>query len=799
MSKYVPGQGPHNAALMVVGEAPGSAEDAAGAPFVGPPGQLLDTMLKTAGIAREAVYVTNVVKYQPPSNDLEKLHLIGHSIDEGLDQLWSEIDSVNPNAILALGDLSLQTLTGKKGIKKWRGSILESINGYPKIIPSIHPANLLEHRADRGTWPYSTRAYMQLDFNRAVEESKTKEIDLPRRILEICRNSGDLSRFLRQYEREIKVSVDLEVIHCIPICIGLAFNRYHAMSIPLVNTMSDQNKMAIPEHDFVFIWQLLDEFFRKSDLEVIGQNFKFDHGKMLNPLGLGPFRCTFDTMLAAAVANPEFQKDLQFLTSILTREPYYKDEYKEYDVRKDSIDRVFLYNAKDAVVTYEIMEELTKEMEEYGLLGFFNNFQMQLHDLYMDIEAEGVLIDEEERKRIWDKYTGIERTLESELFDLVQHPININSPKQVGILLYHELKLPLRAGTGEDTLVALMVNSTKDQRKIRIIELILELRRVKKTKGTYIAAKTDFDGRMRTQYRISGTETGRTSTSKLDPPVRPVEMGLAFQTITKHGDIGADIRRMFIPDPGYIFMEIDLSQAEARVVALLADDDETLKLFETTDIHKLTATWLFDLPYNQITKEFRTVGKTTRHAGNYDMGKRRLMQSVMTAAKRYEMDIKISEWKSGQILDRFHQYTPKIRGVYHVGVRDALEQNDRVLITPMGRRRQFFDRWGDSLFKEAYAYIPQSTIGDKTKLSALELRKRLNKPRIIMEAHDSLTLLVKYADVDKYYETAKEVFESPINFSKCTLKRGSISIPCEVKIGDKNLEIMKDFPEKVKK
>ena len=100
---------------------------------------------------------------------------------------------------------------------------------------------------------------------------------------------------------------------------------------------------------------------------------------------------------------------------------------------------------------------------------------------------------------------------------------------------------------------------------------------------------------------------------------------------------------------------------------------------------------------DMVTTELRFVGKTTRHAGNYDMRKKRLMQIVNTDAKKFHIDIQISEWRAGQILDAFHNFSPKIRQVFHTEVVQALRDNERTLVNPFGRRRQFFGRFDDEL------------------------------------------------------------------------------------------------------
>src|SRR6266446_4523724 len=125
MNNYVGGYGCSTAKLLICGEAPGLHECESGIPFSGPSGRILDNALNTAGCSREDVYLTNVVKVRPPNNEIDKLYLLGKSIKDFTEQLWDEIITINPNCILAVGGTELETLTGNKGIEKYRGSILQ--------------------------------------------------------------------------------------------------------------------------------------------------------------------------------------------------------------------------------------------------------------------------------------------------------------------------------------------------------------------------------------------------------------------------------------------------------------------------------------------------------------------------------------------------------------------------------------------------------------------------------------------------------------------------------------------------
>jgi DNA polymerase-1 len=285
----------------------------------------------------------------------------------------------------------------------------------------------------------------------------------------------------------------------------------------------------------------------------------------------------------------------------------------------------------------------------------------------------------------------------------------------------------------------------------RMLELILHIRRLKLNRTKTFGAKPDYDGRMRTVYTIAGTETGRSNTKILKPPVRPEKIGMPFQTITKHGDVGTEAREFLIADDGYDIVETDMSQAEARIVALLARDDYMLDFSRRkADIHSITATWLFGIDLSDVTKELRFIGKTCRHAGNYDMGKKRLAELVNTDAKKYGINISISEYRgrhhpqqvSRVSLQTFVEYFTKRS-------KQPLQANNRVLVNPYGRYRQFYDRWGRELWKEAYAQIPQSTVPDHLRRAGIRTLERTNQEgldvRFVVEAHDALVALVKKA------------------------------------------------------
>lgn len=515
MPSYVGGYGNPNAKLMIVGEAPGSEEDAAGIPLVGPTGKMTRDMVGASEFDNS--YRTNVYKYRPPGNKIELAHLTNPSIHECEVNLWREITTIQPWAILALGNVPLRSLTGQNGIKKWRGSILES-RGF-KVIPTIHPAALLKPKGE-GIIDWSYKPIIQLDIDRAVKESKTKEFDRPNRNLQIARRARDLELFIRSFKGDSLAAIDIEAHKCVPICISIAFNPWNAISVPLMNPqflnpIANRN-FLVPHHELVEIYSILAAFLNDSSVKLIGQNIKYDLEKLVAPSKLMRSirgRVHADTSLMAGTLYPEFPRNLAFLTSIFTREPFYKDDGKEFDISRQPLEVLMNYNNKDSCVTYEIYQSFEEELREVGLHEFYYNYQNRLHDFYMDLERPGIRIDTKRRDELWHLYTVEIMDKQKVLEEKLGHDLNIRSPQQVAKVVYGELGLPprgekqedgsIKVTTNEDTLVALMANHCEDKPEAReIMDLILHLRGLYLARGTFIEAECDYDGRMRTSYRI---------------------------------------------------------------------------------------------------------------------------------------------------------------------------------------------------------------------------------------------------------------------------------------------------------
>lgn len=820
MPNYIPGVGPLDPDLMIIGEAPGQHEDEQGIPFVGASGEMLNELLYKAGTRRRECYITNVIKYRPPFNNFDEYHKVGVNVDEAVEKLWEEeIKPRRPKCILAVGHRAMRAVMGwpviynekddKYPILNYRGSILTARDGVTKVVPTIHPAALF-NRGDKGGLEYTYIKLIEHDITRAVEESKTRILSLPDRQLDICHSSLDLYRFFGEYEQLDKAAADIESINCVPVCIGFAFNRHHAISVPLLGQIGKYKLTDMGDRELDEVWRLVDS--RLRSLRLVGQNFKYDEFK-LNLIGFQTPNVHSDTLIKTRVIFPELPiKKLHVQSSLWTREPYYKEEGKEFKIGKNPIDQLLKYNGKDCAVTFEIDEEQEISLQQLSdvyhvpLVDYYYNYMMKKHKFYLKMENCGFLVDTDRQKELKKKYKEMAKVVHDRIAEKVGYEVNVNSYPQMHHLLYKEMKLKLmkRNPTSEDTIVQLMGNHAKTAEKKKILEDILEEKRIRTQISRYINFVPDYDGRCKTSFNISATETCRSSTSILKKPVRPKKIGLPYHTIAHHGRLAKDIRSMFIADKGKVILGADSSQAEARVVAVLSEDWELLEAFDKIDIHRRTAGLIFGfcqklilttepLPVVDILEKDgpeRFCGKKTRHAGNYDMGKNEFMLNFNTDAQKFDIPMSISEWRAGKMLELFHGASPKIRNKFHQDIRDCIE-NTRTLIDPFGGVRIFHGRMDQSIFKEGFANIPQRTVAHLVQGAALKIDDEMNGDCMAMwlsEDHDSLKMLAPANNWEPYARLMKKHFTAPIDFRPyCSLKRDyTLVIPCSIELSETN-------------
>jgi DNA polymerase len=376
----VPGYGPLPAQFLLVGEAPGEVEEEKGRPLVGPAGKLLDNCLSAAGLPRSAAFVTNVCKYRPPHNRIEEwitdngakakrngltLQTNGmwHNtqVNEGVLELYEEIERCKPEVIVALGGTPLWALTGNTGISKWRGS--ELWYGEARLIPVNHPSALFHDMSLRSLLIHdlTTRVMGKMAH---PEEGREPAWDF------FTGRDGAIDTLHNVYcmleAGNRWLSVDVETKHGRIDCVGIAWSARDAVCIPIIDTNNNSVWTELGEKDVV---NLLRRVLTHENASIIGQNFNYDAQYFERDPAFG-FRvvCGHDTKVAQHVLLPGTDKDLVRLSSLYCDwHCYWKDDLKESAVNLDDEKR-WRYNCRDAVVTYEVAMKQMPMLRKEGFL-----------------------------------------------------------------------------------------------------------------------------------------------------------------------------------------------------------------------------------------------------------------------------------------------------------------------------------------------------------------------------------------------------------------------------------------------
>lgn len=328
--RIVPGSGASTAKIAIVGEAPGSYEDAQLKPFVGPAGTVLENCLHAAGILRSECYLTNVIKVRPKNNIIDPFFsgTKGTFTAEGtpwVNELRDELNNHGANVIVACGAVAQAALTGTHKVMKYRGYLMESIGLMEtrKIIPTIHPAAAL-----RGMYIY--RHMIAADLKKAKLQSTFRELIRPdRQIIYNFQTVTEVLDWLKYYEDAQIVAFDIEVLNYEISCISFASDSNIAISIPLTDKWT--------EEDEVLIWRGIQRVLGNPDSIKVAQNVIFDVHFLLTRCGTVVRGTVHDTMIAHSIMYPELPKGLGFLVSVYGgAQAYYKDMVSFKNIKDES-------------------------------------------------------------------------------------------------------------------------------------------------------------------------------------------------------------------------------------------------------------------------------------------------------------------------------------------------------------------------------------------------------------------------------------------------------------------------------
>ena len=390
------------------------------------------------------------------------------------------------------------------------------------------------------------------------------------------------------------------------------------------------------------------------------------------------------------------------------------------------------------------------------LWNLYNEVELPLVEVLREMEAAGVRIDVDKLKSAEIALTDELNALERKIYDLAGEPFNINSPRQVGELLFDKLKLDSKAkksktgqySTSEEVLMAL-------KEKHEIVGLILDYRELKKLITTYIAALPGYiaaDGKIHTTYNQTVTATGRLSSSNPN-----------LQNLPIRSERGRFIREAVIPDEGCLFLSADYSQIELRLMAHFSQDEHMLAAFRSgQDIHAATAARIYGLPIDQVTKDQRRKAKTANFGIIYGI-------SAFGLAQQLEC----SRSEAKQLIDDYFAAFPRV--ISYIESQKELARQKGYAETLFGRKRYLPDIHSHNATVRSFAErnavnAPiQGTAADIIKMAMVSIHRRLKEEKLqaqmTMQVHDELNFNVPAAEVERVREIVVSEMQNAVHLS----------------------------------
>ena len=500
---------------------------------------------------------------------------------------------------------------------------------------------------------------------------------------------------------------------------------------------------------------------QNPEIQKIGQNIKFDI-LVLRKYGVKVAGPLFDTMIAHYLLNPELRHNMDYLAetylkykTISIEELIGPKGKKQGNMRNVPLNQISEYSAEDADITLQLKDYFEPLLKQESVEDLFHNIEMPLIYVLAEMEATGVTLDTSALKESSEILSGQLVSLEKEIHELAGLEFNINSPKQIGEVLFDRMKLDEKAkktktggySTSEEVLEKL-------RSKHPIIGKILEYRGLKKLLSTYIDALPELinkeTGKIHTSFNQAVTATGRLSSTNPN-----------LQNIPVRDEMGREIRRAFTADnDDCIFFSADYSQIELRIMAHLSNDAHMVEAFVSgEDIHAATAAKIYNVPINEVTSDMRRKAKTANFGIIYGI-------SVFGLAER----LNIPRAESKELIDGYFNTYPEIRKYMDESIRVAKEHG--YVETIFKRKRFLPDINSGNAVVRGYAErnainAPiQGSAADIIKLAMIKIHQRFEeeglKSRMILQVHDELNFNVYKEEYEKVKEIVLDSMENVI-------------------------------------
>ena len=518
-----------------------------------------------------------------------------------------------------------------------------------------------------------------------------------------------------------------------------------------------KNNKSVYEKSF----EILKPFFESTKIIKVGHNIKFDIQVLLkyNVKVSSPI---YDTMVAHYLINPDMRHNLDTLSeSYLNYSPISiesligKKGKNQISMRDVSIDKIKNYASEDADITLRLKGIFDKEIEVNNLSKIFYDIEIPLINVLSEMEAEGIKIDTSYLKKLDKEFEDDLEKLKKEIFKKCGEKFNLNSPKQLGEILFDKLKLvskPKKTKTGQYSTSEEVLSSLANDH--RIIENILEWRSLDKLQNTYVRSLpnevSNLTKRVHSSFNQTVTTTGRLSSNN------PNLQNIPIRTAN-----GQKIRKAFIPrNNDYIIMAADYSQIELRVIASISNEENMIDAFvNNQDIHTITASKIYNVDPENVNREQRGNAKTVNFG---------IIYGVSAFGLSQQTDLNRSESK--QMIDNYFLNYPGLKK--YMSDQIDFARNNGYVETIMGRRRYLKNinsqnnmlRSGAE--RNAINAPIQGSAADIIKIAMIninsEFKKQSFKSKMLLQVHDELVFDVHNSEKDRIQDIVKTTMESAV-------------------------------------
>jgi DNA polymerase-1 len=514
-------------------------------------------------------------------------------------------------------------------------------------------------------------------------------------------------------------------------------------------------------------------FFENENIEKIGQNLKYDL-KILSNYNITVKGKLFDTMIAHYLINPDMRHNMDILS-----ETYLKYSPKSIEaligkkgknqksMRDIELEEIKEYAVEDTDVTLQLKEIFTLELDKTGTKKLFEEIEIPLVKVLADMEKEGIRVDVDFLKSLSKTLDEDIKALETTIFEIAGEKFNLASPKQLGDILFDKLKIggvkqkKTKTGqyaTGEEILSYLATDYP-------VVKDILDWRQLIKLQNTYVEAlplQVDkITNRIHTDYMQTVAATGRLSSNNPN-----------LQNIPIRTERGKQIRKAFVArDENHTIVSADYSQIELRIIAALSGEENMIKAFQNhEDIHKSTASKVFNVPLEEVTREQRSHAKTVNFGIIYGVSAFGL--SNQTSLSRSE---------SAALIDAYYKTYPRLKSYIHEQIEFARENG--YVQTILGRRRYLKDINSQNAIvrggaeRNAVNAPIQGSAADIIKIAMINIHEKLTsenwKSKMLLQVHDELVFDVHNSELEKIKPMIKQEMENAFK----------LDVPLDVDLG----------------